>query len=175
MLAAFVTVAALPAWWIFEGGASPSSGKSSVAAGNQAPGDLGPGDVSSGNTVVDLGAPPDDSLAPEAPIFLDNTVVVPVPAVIDIAVPDSASPTDTGARLTFKSYDGILIPTPCSTVLAPSGAHIKVVNIDNGQSVSCINTLGVSIPLGADMAIDINLYVRIADLVDAPVPVRISW
>ncbi len=173
MLAAFVTVAALPAWWIIESGASSSSDSSSVAAGKRATaGALGDQATDTG---ADLGAPPDDSLVPETPIFLDNTVVVPVPAVIDIAVPDSASPNETGARLTFKSYDGTLIPTPCSTVLAPSGALIKVVNIDNGQSVSCINTLGVSIPLGADMAIDINLYVRIADLVDAPVPVRISW
>jgi hypothetical protein len=155
VLATCITILALPAWWLIQGGASSSSDSSSVAAA--------------------AGGPPDDSLSPETPIFLDNTVVVPVPAVIDIAVPDSASPHDTPARLTFKKYDGILIPTPCSTMLAPSGAHITVVNIDNGLSVTCINTLGVSVPLGADMAIDINLYVRIADLVDAPVPVRISW
>ena len=162
VLAACVTLLALPAWWLVDGHANSSSDSSSVAAADAVAADP-------------LSAPPDDSLSPETPIFLDNTIVVPVPAVIDIAVPDSVSPNDTPARLTFKKYDGILIPTPCSTVLAPSGAHITVTNVDNGQSITCTNTLGVSIPLGADMAMDINLYVRIADLVDAPVSVRISW
>jgi len=110
------------------------------------------------------------------PVFLDNTVLLPRPAVIDIAIPDSLPATERKANLTYKDYsdfggDGTL----CTLGGAPSNALITVTNVDNGQVVQCKNTLGMSIPVGADMAIDINLYVRIADLVEAPVPVRVSW
>ena len=52
---------------------------------------------------------------------------------------------------------------------------ITVTNTDNGLSTTCTNTLDVAKPADADIVIDTNVYVAIADLVDAPVPVRLSW
>lgn len=161
VLATVLTIVALPALWLLDRD-DPTPSPNVAAAGVPTPGAAAESE-------------PTDTFAPEVPAFLENTVVVPQPAVIDIAVPDSVNPNETEVKLTYKNYASIQVSTPCTTVKAPSGAHITVTNVDNGQSVTCINTLGMSVPIGADMAIDINLYVTIADLVDAPVPVRISW
>jgi hypothetical protein len=52
---------------------------------------------------------------------------------------------------------------------------LKVVNIDNGQSITCANTLGMAVPGGADIVLDTDVFTRIGNLADAPVPVRVSW
>ncbi len=161
VLATVLTIVALPAVWLLDRD-DPTPSPNVAAAGVPTPG-------------AATEAAPADTFTPEVPAFLDNTVVVPEPAVIDIAVPDSVNPNLTEVKLTYKNYESIQVGTPCTTVAAPSGARITVTNVDNGLSVTCVNTLGMSVPIGADMAIDINLYVTIADLVDAPVPVRISW
>lgn len=161
VLATVLTVVALPAVWLLDRD-DPTPSPNVAAAGVPTP-------------AAAAEAAPDDSFVPEVPVFLDNTAVVPQPAVIDIAVPDTVNPNQTEVLLTYKNYESIQVERPCSAVAAPSGAQITVTNVDNGQSVVCTNTLGMSIPIGAEMAIDINLYVKIADLVDAPIPVRISW
>ncbi len=160
VLATVLTIVALPAVWLLDRD-DPSPSPNVAAVGVPTP---------------EAGAvTPEATFTPQVPAFLENTVVVPDPAVIDIAVPDSVNPNQIQVKLTYKNYESIQVDSPCTTVKAPSGARITVTNVDNGQSVACINTLGMSVPVGADMAIDINLYVKIADLVDAPVPVRISW
>ena len=163
VLATALTVVALPAIWLMDRDDPSAATSPAVAA-------IGVPEPAAGS------ATPATDLVPEVPVFLDNTVVLPQPAIIDIAVPDSRPATERTANLTYKDYkdfggDGNL----CTLGGAPSGAMITVTNVDNGQVVTCKNTLGMSIPVGADMAIDINLYVSIADLVDAPVPVRVSW
>jgi hypothetical protein len=161
VLATALTVVALPAIWLMDRD-DPSAATSPAVAAIGVP-EPGAGSVS-----------PETSLVPQVPVFLDNTVLLPQPAVIDIAVPDSVPDTERTARLTYKDYSDYG-DAMCTLGGAPSGAHIHVTNVDNGQEVWCTNTLGMSIPVGSDMAIDINLFVRIADLVDAPVPVRVSW
>jgi hypothetical protein len=116
-----------------------------------------------------------DTIAPEIPVFLDNEVVVPAPAVIDIARPAGPSSTEATASASYKRYVDAPVPRPCTTRLAPSGATITVTNLNNGMSTTCTNTLGVSVPAGADMTLDTSLFIGIAELVDAPVPVRLSW
>jgi len=162
VLATALTVVALPAIWLMDRD-DPSAAPSSAAIGLPDPG-TGAEDTSA-----------DTSLVPELPLFLDNTVVLQLPAVIDVAVPDTQPPTERTASLTYKDYADFGDGNLCTLPGAPSRAKITVTNVDNGQQVTCTNNLGMAIPVGADMAIDINLYVTIADLVDAPVPVRVSW
>jgi hypothetical protein len=162
VLATAVTVIALPAIWLMDRD-DPSSIPPAAAIGLPEP-------------AADAGEP-ETSLVPQVPVFLDNTVVLQQPAVIDIAVPDTVSPNERTVKLTFKDYSSFGDPQLelCTLPGAPSKARITLTNIDNGQRVECTNNLGMSIPVGAEMAIDINLYVQIADLVEAPVPVRASW
>ena len=174
VLATALTVVALPAIWLMDrddpnGTAAPAA----AAIGLPEPG-AGTGDPDAADA-ADAAGSPDTSFEPQMPLFLDNTVLVQQPAVIDIAVPDTAPATERIVKLTYKDYSDFEGERLCTLPGAPSGAEVTVTNIDNGQQVTCINNLGMSIPVGAGMAIDLNLYVRIADLVDAPVPVRASW
>jgi hypothetical protein len=63
----------------------------------------------------------------------------------------------------------------CTTLLAPDGALLTVTNLDNGQTTTCTNTLGMALPAGSDIVLNTAIYVTIGDLADAPVPVRVSW
>ncbi|MFN6119732.1 MAG: hypothetical protein ACK5CE_08890, partial [Actinomycetes bacterium] len=111
---------------------------------------------------------------PEVPVFLDNTVVVVAPAVIDVALPDAPGDDEKEGTASFKRFDQTT-DRMCAAPGLPSNTLITVTNIDNGLSITCRTTNGVSVPYGVAVTIDTDLFVKIADLVDAPVPVRISW
>lgn len=160
---AVLTLIAVPAVYAFDGGDEADVPGSGIPATAEQP---------LADLAVDVVV---DSIAPEVPVFLDNEIVVPAPAVIDIAVPPPASATEARGLATFRRYVDTTIARPCTTRLAPSGATITVTNLDNGMSTTCTNTLGVSVAAGSDMAIDMTLFTGIAELVDAPVPVRLSW
>jgi hypothetical protein len=162
VVATAFTLVALPSIWLLDRDDPDSRGSSSVAAAGLATPD----------PVADETTP---TTQPEVPIFLDNTVVAVAPAVIDIALPDAPGDREVQGKATYRRYDDTTIFRPCTTYLVPSGATVTVTNIDNGLSTTCTNTFGVSKPADADIVMDTNVYVAIADLVDAPVPVRLSW
>ncbi|MCU1360603.1 MAG: hypothetical protein JWN99_1892 [Ilumatobacteraceae bacterium] len=162
VVATAFTLIALPSIWLFDRNDPDSAGPSTVAAAGVAT----PDKSASGTT---------PTTEPEVPIFLDNTIVVVAPAVIDVALPDAPGDREKQGKATYKRYVDSVIFRPCTTYLAPSGATITVTNTDNGLSTTCTNTLGVSKPPDADIVMDTDVYVAIADLVDAPVPVRLDW
>lgn len=159
-LATAFTLVALPAIWLFDRD-DPTATPNVAAAGVPA---LEPAVPSVAATTE-----------PEAPIFLDNTVAVVAPAVIDIALPDPPGDDEATGDASYRRFVEPPTPRPCATPLAPSGAVVTVTNVDNGLSTTCVNTLGVSTPPATVIAIDTDVFTEIADLVDAPVPVRISW
>jgi hypothetical protein len=162
VVAAAFTLIALPSIWLFDRDDPNSRGPSSVAAAGLAT----PEAAADGTTAT---------TEPEVPIFLDNTIVDVAPAVIDIALPDAPGEREALGKATYRRYPDSTVNRPCTTYLAPSGATITVINIDNGLSTTCTNTFGVAKPADADVVMDTDVYVTIADLVDAPVPVRLSW
>lgn len=60
-------------------------------------------------------------------------------------------------------------------MLAPDGALLTVTNVDNGQSTTCTNTQGITIPPGVGMVLGTDVFAKIGDLADAPLPVRVRW
>jgi len=163
VLATAFTLVALPAIWVFERGDASGPSTPSVAAAGVPEPAAGSGGEGSTTTA-----------APEVPVFLDGGAPVAGPAVIDIARP-GVGPDEARARATFVRHQGATVPRPCTTALARAGATITVTNVDNGLSTTCVNTLGYPIPVGSDIVIHTDVFVQIADLVDAPVPVRLSW
>ena len=160
MLVSVFTVVALPAIWLFDrGDPTPTSSPSVAAAGVPEP-------------VVVAGTEVPDT-APSLPVFLDNTVVLPAPAVIDVASPSTAPGHEVEGPATYQHF--VDVPGTCTAPAAPSGATVSVTNVDNGLSLTCVNTLGVAIPYGVAVAIDTSLFTSIADLADSPAPVRVSW
>jgi hypothetical protein len=161
VLATLFTLVAFPAIWLFDRDqptAAPTVG---------APGALTP-EV----TVIEFATA---STEPEVPVFLDNTVMVVAPAVIDVALPAAPTAEELTGEATFKQFVDLEPDRQCSAPDAPSGATLTVTNINNGLSVQCKNTYGVRLPYATVIAIDTDLFVKLADLVDSPVPVRIVW
>jgi hypothetical protein len=160
VLASIFTVAALPALWIINrddaGSAAPALGAAGVpqVAANQAP-----------TTSV---------YKPDPPIFLNGPPSGADPAVVDIVVPPAPTATQASGRASFRRYAD---PSkrPCTTALAPWGKTLTVTNTDNGQSISCLNSISTPLPAGVDIVLHTDLFTLISDLSDAPVPVRISW
>ena len=159
-VAAVFTLIALPAIWLFDRD-DPAASPNVAAAGVPAPAAQPAAEVR--------------TTAAEIPVFLDNTLAVVAPAVIDVALPDPPGPTDTAGRATYQRYLDTTIDRPCTAVTAPSGAIITVTNVNNGLSTTCTNTLGFSVPADVVVSLDTEVYIAIADLVDAPIPVLISW
>jgi hypothetical protein len=159
VLATAFTVVALPAIWLFDRD-DPAASSNVAAAGLPTP------------EVVEAAA--EAPVATEVPVFLDNTVVVVAPAVIDVAVPDAPSPNEVVGTASYKRFD-VALEKKCSAPTAPSGVLLTITNIDNGLSITCRNTLGVSMPYGITVGIDTDLFIQLADLADSPVPIRLSW
>ena len=155
VLAATLTAVAFPVLWMLDGDTDDNASTPSMPVANN------------------LTLPPQTE--PPVPVFLDNTSPVVAPAIIDIAVPEGPGSREARGAATFKRYVGAPVERPCTTSLAPPGVLLTVTNVDNGLSTTCTNTRFVTVPPGADIAIDTDVYVTIAELVEAPVPVRLSW
>ena len=155
VVAATLTAVALPALWLFDGSEADDSAAPATAA--------------------DADAVASDPGASAVPVYLDDTTPVVAPAVIDIAVPERPGAREANGRATFKQYLDAPVERPCTTSLAPTGVELTITNIDNGHSTTCTNTRSVTVPPGADIAIDTEVYIVIGELVEAPVPVRINW
>jgi hypothetical protein len=111
------------------------------------------------------------------PIFIDGPTIPQQPAVAQIPVPVTSPGLYIDGGATYKSVIGSASDPPgsCSAPGAPFDATVKVTNTDNGQSITCVNR--ATDKLGAGLAVEIQTdqFIEIAALVDAPVPVRVSW
>ncbi len=159
LLATAFTLVALPSIWLFDRN-DPAASPSVAVAGLPSP-----------SAGVASSEPP--TLQPETPVFLDNTLFVPPPLIIDAATPEPTKATVITGRGTHLQYAGTV--DQCTAPGVPGGAMLTVTNIDSGLSITCKNTLGTVVPNGLTITIDTDLFVQIANLVDSPVPVRIDW
>ena len=160
-LATIFTVAALPALWIINrndaGSAAPTLGAAGVphVGANE--------------------APSTSAYTPDKPVFLNGPPAGADPAVVDIIIPPGPSATEATGRASFRRYADAT-NRPCTTALAPWGSVLTVTNTDNGQTTTCVNSFSPNpLPAGVDIVVHTDLFTSISDLVDAPVPVRISW
>ncbi len=71
----------------------------------------------------------------------------------------------------FPDYNSAI----CYASVAPLGIEVTIVNLNNGRSIRCTNVFAVTLPSGADVVIHTPLYLQMANLVDAPLPVTVSW
>jgi hypothetical protein len=106
-------------------------------------------------------------------LFVGGDAQPAPPAVVNVAVPPTAGANELIATASFRRYSAG--SRQCTTLLAPDGATLTVVNIDNGQTTTCLNTLGMAMPAGADIVLHTDVFGEIGDLADAPIPVRVSW
>jgi hypothetical protein len=161
-LASVFTLVALPALWVFNR-SDPSRSAAPNAAVIGAP---------SGGGAV---APPStEAYVPEVPVFLGNSPAPAEPAVVNIAVPALPEGNILETRASYRRYPDAT-NSPCTTTLVPYNTLLTVVNINNGQAIQCLNTFGTALPVGVEIVIHTDQFMKISDLADAPTPVRITW
>ena len=157
------TVMALPALWMFNRDSASSSTAPKVGAAG----------VDINVDQAANSAPTTEAYQPEQPSFVGGDDPPVAPNEINIAVPPAAGANEVTAKASFRRYS--TGSRQCTTLLAPDGALLRVLNIDNGQSSTCTITLGMAFPAGADIVLHTDVFGEIGDLADAPVPVRVSW
>lgn len=112
---------------------------------------------------------------PAAPAFLPVQGSSVVPDIITVNVP--APPQDVIAKgnASFIRWTETYGLRPCATPLAMIGTKIEVRNLNNGRTVKCENVSIQSLAAGISIVIHTDLFLEIADLVDAPLPVDIIF
>ena len=160
-VASLFTLVALPALWMLNRETAATSRSPKAGA-------VGADVQSKGGA-----APATTAYTPEPPLFVGCDSLPATPSDVQIAVPPPPNTNEVQARASYKRF--ALGNHMCTTLLAPAGSLLTIVNVDNGQTTTCTNTLGVVIPDGATIVLDTAVYIEIADLADAPVPVRVSW
>lgn len=161
--AALITVSVLALLWVFGGNSKSGEDSSATTC-------VGcPVEALSGNS-----APSTTEYEPHPPLFVggDDDPAPIEPVSIATAPPPKDNEIVTTTQ--FLRYADTTVRR-CSTMLAPEGVVLTVLNVDNGQSVTCTNTQGIDVPVGVGMVMHTDVYAQIGDLVDAPLPVRVSW
>lgn len=181
MLATAVTVVALPTLWIAS--RDDATAVPRVAAvGAPAPGGDAPtaSDTPAGtlddtldDTPADTGAAASAGL-PAAPAYLEGPGSPPdTGAPADIASPDASDGLVGTAG--YERFGPGMPPRACRVDAAPWGALVTVRNLDTDRTTTCLNT-PISPAAGSDVVtIHMPVFLEIADLVDAPLPVELSW
>jgi hypothetical protein len=119
-------------------------------------------------------------------LYTDPNSVVDAPASLQgpgaaeaggggpIAYPADEDLNTARGRASFKRYPqgG---ERGCSTGLAPLATRIRVRNLDNGRTTTCTNVYIGPQPGGFEIVLDITVFESIAEIVQAPLPVEISW
>jgi len=162
--ATLFTLVALPALWMLNRESAANSRAPSVGAAG----------VDVVAQVGDEKAPTTVPYEPETPSFVggDTDTALP-PAVVNVAVPPAPDANEALGKASFRRLAAG--SRQCSTLLAPNGVILTVINIDNGQSTTCTNAYGIAAPPGADVVLHTDVFSEIGDLTDSPVPVRVSW
>ena len=163
VVACVFTLVALPALWALTRDPANTAGSPQVGAAG----------VDVGRAANDT-APSTTAYQPEAPLFVGGDDDPTPPGLVNVAVPPPPGANEAVGQASFHRYAGVGVSV-CTTLLAPEAAELTVTNLDNGQTTTCTNTLGMALPAGSDIVLNTAVYILIADLADAPVPVRVTW
>lgn len=158
-VAAVVTAVALPLMFMASGRSASSSE---------------PTIVSTTTSTLPSGLAIDPSSTVDAPANLEGPVVGDPNGTGQIAYPaDNAGRMLRGLATYRRLPDSAR--TGCATTLVPLGAEITVLNLNNGRKLTCSNINLGFLPGGADIVINTRLFESIAELIDAPLPVELTW
>lgn len=142
-----------------------------IASGRSGEGAVDSASIASSST-LDSGLATDKEA--DAPANLDGPVSQDPQGQGQLAYPADNSGRLVRGDATFKRFpDGA--EKGCATPLVPLGAEITVRNLNNGRKTVCTNiNIG---PTSATFQIVLHtgVFEKIAELVDAPLPVELTW
>lgn len=162
-----VTVVAVIAFAVSGNGSGNDSGNET---GSIAP---------SSNTINPSGGAGDQSgnsdTKPADPAFLPDVDPSIAPDIITVNVPAPPSGTVLNGTANFVRWPQTLGLRPCATPHALIGAVITVTNLNNGRQIKCNNVSIEALRDGSVIVVHTDVFLDLADLVDAPIPVEINF
>ncbi len=157
-LAAIVTILVLPLLMISQGDDTKTEDAAVEATTTtQLDADLGEESDDGSLEPIILGGP--------SPIVRDGSAQIAYPSSILIGIQAIAS---------FSSFNNAP-DIVCYIPEAPLGIKISVQNLNNGRTTTCTNVFRTSLPSGVTMLLHTKVFESLANLVDAPIPVTVSW
>jgi len=108
------------------------------------------------------------------PVNLDGPLTQQPTGSAAIAYPSPGEMKRINARASYRQFPSYN-STICYSSAAPLGAELTVVNLNNGKSIRCDNVFAIVLPAGIELILHTPLFLQIANLVDAPLPVTVSW
>lgn len=132
-----------------------------------------PTDPTTSSTLAVGGASSDTE--PANPAFLPIEGESGAPEIITVNVPAPPEGTVIRGNATFIRWPQTMGLRPCATPNAVIGAVVTVKNLDNGRTLTCDNVSIQQLTAGTIIVVHTELFTQIADLVDAPVAVEISF
>ena len=136
----------------------------------------GGNDDSSGETTATvLPTTTIDDTAPANPAFLPSTESSSAPQIITVNVPAPPTGTVITGDASYIRWPQTMGLKPCATPHALIGAVITVTNLNNGRQIKCNNVSIEALRDGSVILIHTDVFLELADLVDAPIPVEINF
>lgn len=121
--------------------------------------------VTTTTALVDESIPDPVILGGPAPIAPSGSAAIAYPAV---------NPNERTGVATFSNL-GYTQTAVCYSTVVPAGATVTVTNVNNGRTVKCTSVYSLLVPSGMDIMLHSSVFTKIANLIDAPIPVKISW
>lgn len=113
---------------------------------------------------------------PAEPAFLPENNGSQAPEIITVNVPAPPTGSNVKGTASYIRWQGNLLGLrPCATPHALIGAIITVTNLNNGRSLECNNVSIQALPGNNIILVHTDVFLAIADLIDAPIPVQISF
>lgn len=123
-------------------------------------------------TTYDLGLASDSDA--DAPANLDGPVSADPNGQGQIAYPADNSGRMARGTATYRRLPDDA-KTACATNLVPLGTTITVRNLNNGRKTTCIN-INIGYTSGSfDITLHTGVFEAIAELIDAPLPIELTW
>jgi hypothetical protein len=117
-------------------------------------------------------APPTTEVGPS---FLSGPTIATVARTITVAVPTTSAATTETGQASFRRWPTGSVSAPCAAWFLRIGTTVSVTNLDNGHMVECVIADRTGVPDDQLIILDTPVFEQLADLVDAPIPVSISW
>ncbi len=115
-----------------------------------------------------------DPLAPENPVFLEGPTTPDNPIVVQIGVPAQDDSNLLEGLAGYQRTVGSNVDT-CASHLVPFNSILTVTNIANGRVLSCVNRAPEVLGNDQVLLLSIDQFITIAELVDSPIHVSITW
>jgi hypothetical protein len=165
VLASALTIVALPAIWLAHQDSAGTASTPNVAAVGLPAEDAAAADAGSVDTE------PIDPMGSVDAGYLAGSSLPPRAEHVEIAVGHSEDALVDTAKAIYRRAVGRVDTCLYSGVEA--GAHIRVVNVDNGRSVDCWTALRPPDAPPDELVMHPDAFSRIADLTSAPIDIEV--